>query len=400
MEVIGTPTPNMALEEALVHAFLAKDIEDQLVIEKLVKLVNKTQSRDEFDVTLSLDNATWQKCGGVSDIELVDENIASSKLPQQFQVTTWKILPNRAFLALNRGIFTKWIFVSFELPKERKNEMEVINVDLEKPDSSSNLTSKRCSMAAQIALNLSLFSDTPKSTFKIGSSDEKYLKNNEQDLACQIGAVVDPETKKKIVDRTVDQVYHTLFNIQRDILVERTNPDMKTNQFSSNVGHLTQANLTFQLMNTNATSSCLLKMEDCKEASFLMYNYTRIIHILRGFKQGLYPPLADLDSIDWSILAEDEEWTLVFSYVSEYYRLIQSIGTDLAQGKLSIHRLCQFLIGLSNAFSRFYNRLPVLKDPKPNLLPLIFARIHLVQIVQSVLDHALSIVQLEPISNM
>ncbi|TRY70655.1 hypothetical protein TCAL_02864 [Tigriopus californicus] len=390
----------MSLQEAVVRAFSSKDIADQLVIDKLVKLVNKTQSRDDFDVTVPLNDSTWQKCGGVGDIQLLDHKSASSKLPQHFQVKTWQVLPNRAFLTLERGPFVNWVFKRFKLPRGSKTEMKVINMELEKASNSTNLTSLRCSMVAQIASNLSIFSGAHKSTLKIGSSDRKYLKVDEKDLTCQIGAVVHPDTKKKIVDRTVSQVYDTLFNIQKNILMERSNPDMKSDQFSANDGHLTRANLTFQLMNSNPASSCLMKMEDCKEASFLLYNYTRIIHILRGFKNGPYPKLAEAESIDWSILDENEEWTLIFSYVSEYSRLIQSIGSDLAQGKLAIHRLCQFLIGLSNTFSRFYNRLPVLKEPRPNLLPLIFARIHLVQIVQKVLDHAFSLLQLEPVSNM
>ena len=146
----------------------------------------------------------------------------------------------------------------------------------------------------------------------------------------------------------------------------------------------------------------MLKTESGLEdlSSFVLYNVTRIVHIFRAFSEdGRYPDLPELDKINLGEnLAQQEEFELVFDHIAEYEGLLDTIVQDLEQGQAKVHLLIQFMVGLSRAFSRYYNRFKILKDvDEPSKM---FARLYLIKAVRLVLVHGLAIMDIQPINNM
>ena len=154
---------------------------------------------------------------------------------------------------------------------------------------------------------------------------------------------------------------------------------------------------------TGIASSCTVSPESGL-ASTILYNYARIVHIFRAFEDpdAVYPDLTALDQIDFSLLKEREEWELLFDFVLPYEEMLGFLVQDLLLGRgCRIQKVVQHLSGLAMAFSKYYNRVHVLKDPsRPQLFPTMFARIHLLRALRHIFQDAFHLLGVEPLNNM
>ena len=100
------------------------------------------------------------------------------------------------------------------------------------------------------------------------------------------------------------------------------------------------------------------------------------------------------EEVDFSLLKEEEEWELLFVFVLPYQDMLL-----LALDGLFLHRICQFLAALSGTFSRYYNRVHVLKGHS-SALPTTMARMKLLKAVKDIYAHAFGLLQIEPVYNM
>jgi arginyl-tRNA synthetase len=98
-------------------------------------------------------------------------------------------------------------------------------------------------------------------------------------------------------------------------------------------------------------------------APFLLYNATRFFSLFRnyenGVKEGLYPPLPPPEKINWHLLTEEYEWSLLLDYVLGFPTLVHSIGCPNIPHppelpEWNIHLLCDFLISLVRSFSKYW----------------------------------------------
>lgn len=96
-----------------------------------------------------------------------------------------------------------------------------------------------------------------------------------------------------------------------------------------------------------------------KGASFILYNSARIETLFRGYEDrvasGYYSPPPE--SIDWSLLTEQEEWKLVYNHLLEYSHVLER---TVQANEIHIHSICGFLYKLVGQFSVYYRRTKIL----------------------------------------
>ncbi|XP_065363458.1 uncharacterized protein LOC135956798 [Calliphora vicina] len=141
-----------------------------------------------------------------------------------------------------------------------------------------------------------------------------------------------------------------------------------------------------------------------KGASFILYNSARLETILRTFQErideGDYDPLPPIDSIQWELLNEEEEWQLVYAYLAGFPNLIDRCLEQLERGLCSTHLIIHFLHGLVAIFSVYYRRIRILTEKRDHLMPYVYARIYLIKAVREVLNKTLALLDIEPVEFM
>ncbi|XP_050543618.1 DALR anticodon-binding domain-containing protein 3-like [Daktulosphaira vitifoliae] len=137
---------------------------------------------------------------------------------------------------------------------------------------------------------------------------------------------------------------------------------------------------------------------------FIMYNYSRLYQIWTTFEkkvaENYYNPLPDFKTVDFKVLKSYEEWVLVHNFLSNYPIIIQESSKYMLSGNVNIHKLCKFLLEMSSAVSLFYHRNHVLLDPLPNLLRIMYARLHLINAIVCVYENAFNLIGVEYVREM
>ena len=167
---------------------------------------------------------------------------------------------------------------------------------------------------------------------------------------------------------------------------------------STRLASLTQAFIQFAFLGSSISNTCRIDFTS-QRSSFVLYNNARMRRLLAAFDlqvgKGVYPSLPARDGINFGLLVEPEEWELMFNHLLVFQDLLQECSLGL-----SLHKIVHFLFGLATAYSRYYNRVRTLKDPLPNLFPLIHARVFLISEVNKVSERLLRILGCEPLENM
>ncbi|XP_052779468.1 DALR anticodon-binding domain-containing protein 3-like [Mya arenaria] len=143
--------------------------------------------------------------------------------------------------------------------------------------------------------------------------------------------------------------------------------------------------------------------------SFVMYNCARLIMLFAHFQQavdnGTFPPLPELEKIDFSTLREEQEWSLLLTYVFTFPDLVQQTiqnmePSDTTTLNIHTHKMCQMLGSLSRCLSSYYSRYHVLGEARPHLYPQMFARLYLLKAVHQVLVNGLQLIAVSPLSQV
>ncbi|XP_070499270.1 uncharacterized protein [Chironomus tepperi] len=141
---------------------------------------------------------------------------------------------------------------------------------------------------------------------------------------------------------------------------------------------------------------------DIKQA-FILYNSARIETLLKSFDEkvasGYYQPLPELDNIDMNLLTDNEEWNLL-KQLMLFPEVIKNSIVDLKNGKIGLHLLYKYLQNLAIAFSNYYSKKKVLTENRPQLMPILHAKIHLLKAIRAIFNKTLSIFDIEPVSFM
>lgn len=139
-------------------------------------------------------------------------------------------------------------------------------------------------------------------------------------------------------------------------------------------------------------------------AVFILYNCARLAALLRQFEEkvqlGYYPQLIPYEEVDFLLLSKEEEWDLVFSYILSYPSMLRGSVENVEHGKLAPHLVCSFIMEMCSCFSVYYRRVRILTESRSHLLPVMFARLYLLQGIQQVLHNALNLLGIKPVMHM
>ena len=117
-----------------------------------------------------------------------------------------------------------------------------------------------------------------------------------------------------------------------------------------------------------------------------------------SFQSKEYPALPD--EIDFSLLQENEEWEIFFTCILPFTEIVLSTVQEEAKEVFRLNKICALLIALSKTFSRYYNRVRILREPLPHFLPTIFCRISFLKCIQITFEAGFALLDISPIRKM
>ncbi|CAB3254319.1 unnamed protein product [Arctia plantaginis] len=187
----------------------------------------------------------------------------------------------------------------------------------------------------------------------------------------------------------------------------RVSRDSKWKEF---IEHLGESAVAFELLQTKPSGAVKINFDNCaggstKGASFVLYNCARLESIIRTFNEnvskGTYPALPEFNDVDWSLLTDEDEWCLIFKYILGFPSLLDVCFEIKDQScEFRPHHLCSFLCSMVREFSQYYRRVRILTEPRKHLLPVIFARIYMLKILNDALKTCLKILNIKSVSQM
>lgn len=210
------------------------------------------------------------------------------------------------------------------------------------------------------------------------------------------------ESSKKISHMPVDEYFKKRMDDMQLMALHkyglRIKDDEKFLQLREQLGEAACKLDMIEVKHTNA----LTIMNDPKQA-FILYNSARIETLFKTFNEkvlsGYYPELPKLEDIDINLLTNDEEWRLL-KQLMLFPETVQSSLGDFKTGKINTHLLYKYLQTIATEFSNYYSKKRILTENRPQLIPVIHAKIHLLKAVQRVFKLALKNVDIQPVSFM
>ena len=100
--------------------------------------------------------------------------------------------------------------------------------------------------------------------------------------------------------------------------------------------------------------------------------------------------------VDYGLLIEEEEWEIIYVYLSRYLEVLNDI---IKVNDIKVGKIVQYLVGLSQSFSRYYNRVRIIRDA-PHLWKTVQARLNLLSVIRSVLEHGLYLLNVPCLGHM
>ncbi|CAG4974750.1 unnamed protein product [Parnassius apollo] len=186
----------------------------------------------------------------------------------------------------------------------------------------------------------------------------------------------------------------------------RVATDSKWKEF---ISHLGESAVTFELLQTKP--SCAVKINfdvssgSSRGAAFILYNCARLETIIRTYNErvngGTYPPLPEFEKTDFTLLTQEEEWCLIFNYILGLPSLLRNcVEINDHMCDFRPHLICGFLSSMVRLISQYYRKTRILTEPRKHLLPVMFARLHMLKILNETLKICLRILNIKSVSQM
>ncbi|XP_039314452.1 uncharacterized protein LOC105203040 isoform X2 [Solenopsis invicta] len=176
--------------------------------------------------------------------------------------------------------------------------------------------------------------------------------------------------------------------------------------------NLANAIVIFELMAVKPSRSVIIRTNDfetdrsitnTRGASFALYNTARIATILTKHNEkvlrGDYPKLPDIKNVDFSQLQE-EEWELIYNFIFGYPEMINNCLKYEPSFHIHPQVVCLFLSRLCQKFSVYYRKIRILTEGGDHLIPKMVARLYMLRALQVVIENALDILGIKPVSRM
>lgn len=348
-----------------------------------------------------------------SDVKESMESLKTAAEKFAFQVEKLEIQNMKCFVKLMRNSAIKIVLESIsssDYGKEDKQDKTVAIDVLENENSS--ITNFRVKTFAKVLRNiLDLYSkytlthDSSSADYKVLLTTQSNNKKGdfESNITVLCSVVRDNNTQnRKISHQSAEEYLKKRSDDMHLIALHkygvRIKSDEKFTKMRENLGASACKLDMIEVKHTNA-----LALTYNPKQAFILYNSARIETLLRSFEDkvisGYYPPLPELNNIDLSLLTENEEWGLL-KQMMLFPETIQNVIVDLQNGKIGFHLLYKYLHNLAIAFSNYYSKKKVLTENRPQLIPVLHAKIHLLKGVQSVFNKTLGLLEIDPVSFM
>lgn len=340
----------------------------------------------------------------------VDDLLEESK-KCNLQVKTVKELKGRVHMFLERptcmyiGLTEALTNIEYIMKKINIRTSTVI-VD-QQCDDINSITYLRIKYLSQVVQNLCSITDSNLDDTEIIVTSKSSSKHNGRVVLC--GQVLNAKTGSKETEISADDYIRIRKDEMALIAQHKYGVRMSTDTYNwkESMENLGESAVAFELLQTKP--SCSVKVNfDClsagssKGVAFIMYNCARLEHIIMNFmKDRTYPSLPDLKDIDYTLLTHEDEWSLIFNYIMSLPTLLRhSVELDGNTCEFRPHNICNFLSSLVLVFSRYYRKVKILMMPRQHLLPVIFARICMLTILNDTIKTCLRILNMKTVLRM
>ncbi|CAH2085005.1 unnamed protein product [Euphydryas editha] len=283
----------------------------------------------------------------------------------------------------------------------------VINLD-PSCEETSCVTYLRLKILLKVVQNLYLLNVYPEATDIIVTWKSRTNKLTNKTVFC--GTVLNAKTGSKENAITANE-YISIRQNELTLIAKhkygvRVSTEAKWKDFIASLG---ESAVAFELLQTKCTSPVKIEFDasggSSKGAAFILYNCARLETILRTFNEkvneGVYPQLPPLGETNLSLLADEDEWNLIFNYIMGLPSLLKnSVEIDKEKCEFRPHLICNFLSSMVKILSQYYRRVRILTEPRKHLLPVMFARIHLIIILNNTLKKCLRILNIKSVAQM
>lgn len=344
------------------------------------------------------------------DVSCAIERLRNSSASWRFPIEDVQVKDNHCCFTINRSkSYSKLLCeITSNYGKSEKSDEETISLCVAQPEDLS-ISSYRAELVKNVITNLvpysrfTLVDDPSIAKYRIVVTTKSNLRKSEDNsstiLIC--GVVIDSETKKISTMNAHDYISKRCQDMHL-ISIHKYGVRVKNDEkFLELVERLGQYAATLDLLEVKQSSALNLQA-DPKQA-FVLYNSARLQTLMEKFErqvtEGYYEKLQDIKDIDTSLLKEEEEWAM-FKLLLTFPEVISQAINELDQGKASLHLIHKFLTSLANTFSIYYRRVRLLTENRAQLMPVLFAKIHLLKTIQKIFNLTLAILNIEPIAFM
>ena len=388
--------------------FICGTTEDDERVKKVVKLIRKIGNKKGADYAIpSFENSKVWDFLLTHPANFSDLNAANSALTWHLDGT--KIEKGTMFFNLNKTQVFKKVISSIVqnglVFESRQCSIQLKNCEAVR--SSGHLNKIRTSQVCKVTERLlkccgyDVVESDADVSINVGCSDANFLATrNSGGVPLQVGQMTSHEMKNGVTKPiSFGEIYGQMYDALASVVDERGTSEGDERKKQIHVA--TCAELQFQCLFKNIRQPITLVVSDKSDASFVLYNNARIVQVFRAFKQNYDLDLPDINDIDFSALVESEEWDLVFHSVLPYVDFLAGFNEEITAAKLqSLNKMCFLLIGLANCFSKYYRRVRILRDPQPQLLNVMYARLYLILTLRIVNEHAFDILGIRALKQM
>jgi len=417
--------------------------EDQSVIERTSRLISKSERRDfDFSLPGAFKINIWKKCAGIKGKDLsFDGLIHLEQQPINCGFSKGFIWPISAVQSINNNILLKLdrIFVcksiikqictnGITVPSIEKPDVCLVNCEFLRkttPNSMKQFNKLRvnqiCSALESLlsACNYKIVSKVDaKYVLKVGCSDANHLRKNQNDVPLKVGQVSDKNPKNLKDSCNISDLYALICDKMLSIARERNTKVSEYDLFRQ-TKTVASSEMQILLLSKNIDRPVTLPNFENNsdaasvpsDASFMLYNYARINQLLYSFQcqKEKYGNILPLEEVDFAYLREPEEWDIVFNTILSYQELMTSISTMQFDDVISyekinkcLSQICGLLTKLTNAYSKYYRRVRVLREgpQSTSVIQTLNVRLYLLLTIKTVYDHAFNILIIHPIDQM
>jgi hypothetical protein len=331
--------------------------------------------------------------------------IASESWIFQIASATIETRKNRVILSLNRSVTFKYVLQNIQHIINNhppKDDTRTIHIDYDN-DQTGSITQFRLEIIAKILKNLiSKYTEfvltnesiaenkillTTRSNFKTN----EIVSSNVKIIKCGVVTNQNELQAESYLEKRRNDIHL--------LAIHRHGMRAKDNQaFVELMEKVGNAAAIFDMIETKHSNA--MKLTSNPKHAFILYNSARIETLLANFyekvSKGYYPALPALNDIDTSLLTEEEEWELLKLIIS-FPDVIEKSIEDVIEAKVAPHVIYRHLLAIVNVFSGYYNRRRLLTENRANLIPVLHAKIHLLQALRTVFNATLEVFEIEPV---